>query len=494
MKMPNTADRRHTWMTILGFACALGFLFSVFYGGANQVAALGTVTLERARTLCVMIFMIGSFAWVVASSASGKKRFRAFAPLVVLSLFPITGLFVTVGFTGELWAVIIEGAAYGVPAALLLCAWGRVLGGQQIERSVPIAFIAAAFGAICVFVIWILIPAVDQLAFAIFPFVSVMFLNASCAFAHTEKAASVVGGQPLPAMESSMSDTALRLSGRIMCGTAAFGFAAGLVEAFGIASGNSQNEQLTYALLIFTFFCLAVLQLFGAAPLAGVKSVLPKFNEHAEDDGPIDGAYRLAILLLLGGLLAVQVLSAVGLPGETIVAAGYLGLITVLVALFLVMGAIGSGDASYVFARGFSILFAGEVVGIIVGNALSEWEFSAAMGVILAVAGILIAYAYLFLFTDRDLRSLSVVLEDTDTFECACERIIAKFALSKRESEILPLALRGRTSERIASEFYITKNTVDTHMRRIYSKCGVSSRQELIDLGESFQRGERSSL
>ena len=56
--------------------------------------------------------------------------------------------------------------------------------------------------------------------------------------------------------------------------------------------------------------------------------------------------------------------------------------------------------------------------------------------------------------------------------------------LSKREAEILPLALKGRTSERIAEQFVISKSTVDTHLRRIYAKCDVHSRQELIDLGE----------
>ena len=46
------------------------------------------------------------------------------------------------------------------------------------------------------------------------------------------------------------------------------------------------------------------------------------------------------------------------------------------------------------------------------------------------------------------------------------------------------LTARGYTGERIAAEFYISKSTVDTHLRRIYAKCGVHGRQELIDLGE----------
>ena len=49
--------------------------------------------------------------------------------------------------------------------------------------------------------------------------------------------------------------------------------------------------------------------------------------------------------------------------------------------------------------------------------------------------------------------------------------------------------MKGRTGERIAAEFYISKSApVDTHLRRIYQKCGVHGRQELIDLGERTER------
>ena len=103
------------------------------------------------------------------------------------------------------------------------------------------------------------------------------------------------------------------------------------------------------------------------------------------------------------------------------------------------------------------------------------------------MAGIATLYAYLFLFTDHDMASLSLVVQQTDRFQKTCETVIAQFGLSRRESEILPMVLRGRTSERIAQELFITKNTVDTHIRRIYGKCGVHSRQELIDLAERME-------
>ena len=156
-----------------------------------------------------------------------------------------------------------------------------------------------------------------------------------------------------------------------------------------------------------------------------------------------------------------------------------------LVSLFLVMGRVAGRDAVGSFAHGFAALFAGEIGGILLGGALSSapgpFDVSAAL---VALAGVAVLYAYLFLFTDRDMAVLSVVIAQTDRFEEVCELIARRAKLSKREAEILPLALRGRTAERIAGEFFISKNTVDTHLRRIYAKCGVHTRQELIDLGE----------
>ena len=71
------------------------------------------------------------------------------------------------------------------------------------------------------------------------------------------------------------------------------------------------------------------------------------------------------------------------------------------------------------------------------------------------------------------------------------DAIVEQAGLSKREAEVLALALRGRTNERIAQELVVSKSTVDTHLRRIYSKAGVHSRQELIDYGENLVRSAR---
>src|SRR3990172_606494 len=51
--------------------------------------------------------------------------------------------------------------------------------------------------------------------------------------------------------------------------------------------------------------------------------------------------------------------------------------------------------------------------------------------------------------------------------------------LSTREVELAELAARGMPSKEIASRLFISPETVKTHLRNIFRKCGVRSRGEL---------------
>lgn len=63
--------------------------------------------------------------------------------------------------------------------------------------------------------------------------------------------------------------------------------------------------------------------------------------------------------------------------------------------------------------------------------------------------------------------------------------------LSKREREVLKLVLEGKSNKQIALALHITENTVEFHLKNIYSKVQVSSRTELIiKLRDSVVAGE----
>lgn len=62
----------------------------------------------------------------------------------------------------------------------------------------------------------------------------------------------------------------------------------------------------------------------------------------------------------------------------------------------------------------------------------------------------------------------------------ACERLSARYALSAREAEVLTYLAGGHGSPYIAEKLFISENTVRTHMRNMYRKMGISSKEELI--------------
>ncbi|NTU88794.1 MAG: helix-turn-helix transcriptional regulator [Actinobacteria bacterium] len=69
-----------------------------------------------------------------------------------------------------------------------------------------------------------------------------------------------------------------------------------------------------------------------------------------------------------------------------------------------------------------------------------------------------------------------------DTLEARCETLSQRRKLSKRESEILCYMGRGHSPVYIAKTLLISESTARSHVRNIYRKVGVSSREELLQL------------
>ena len=60
-------------------------------------------------------------------------------------------------------------------------------------------------------------------------------------------------------------------------------------------------------------------------------------------------------------------------------------------------------------------------------------------------------------------------------------------ALSERELEVLHLVAEGLTNAEIAGKLVIAHSTVKTHINRIYSKLGVSSRTRAVARARQLQ-------
>lgn len=66
------------------------------------------------------------------------------------------------------------------------------------------------------------------------------------------------------------------------------------------------------------------------------------------------------------------------------------------------------------------------------------------------------------------------------------EQMGKQFLLSDREIEVLALYALGWTQKRVAEELYISPSTAHAHIKRIYAKTGLHSRQEILDFMDQY--------
>lgn len=80
----------------------------------------------------------------------------------------------------------------------------------------------------------------------------------------------------------------------------------------------------------------------------------------------------------------------------------------------------------------------------------------------------------------------ATVGDSAKSFERRVKECAGVYGLTPRETELYARLVRGHTVKAICEGLSITENTAWTHIRSIYAKCGVKSKQALI---EAFEQG-----
>lgn len=76
------------------------------------------------------------------------------------------------------------------------------------------------------------------------------------------------------------------------------------------------------------------------------------------------------------------------------------------------------------------------------------------------------------------------------SLEKRCEAIVRRFELSPRESDVLVAFAHGRNVAYLAERLCLSENTIRSHSKSLYTKLGIHSKQELLDLVEEAGKGD----
>lgn len=189
-------------------------------------------------------------------------------------------------------------------------------------------------------------------------------------------------------------------------------------------------------------------------------------------------------LIVLGGLFLQngELLSVLGLPA---VAGAQASMATELFSQFLfwvaMIAAMRVGGVSPYRAVGVA---EGCMSAAALGLGLALFGHGNADGVVAAAAtyGTLVVVWYLLRRTQQLNEACALPVPGEDPIQAACDTLAAARGLSPRETEVLRLLAQGRSRSFIQSELYLSDGTVKTHIRHIYQKLDVHSKQELISL------------
>lgn len=146
-------------------------------------------------------------------------------------------------------------------------------------------------------------------------------------------------------------------------------------------------------------------------------------------------------------------------------------------------------NPSKVLGIGLSANVLGVLMGGLIGNAIASVNGQSTNSTLLALGVVCVTLVMLpplhkhLTVLLKDHAYLTVISEMSSQEQtCLIRNFTIAERLTERESEIASLLITGKTYRMIAGELHVSENTVKTHVKNIYSKAGVQSRTELMNI------------
>jgi DNA-binding CsgD family transcriptional regulator len=489
---------QQTPVSYLGMTFTIAWVYVTFYTSAlspQNPLDIQTINIYRA---CNLVASLGAFLLlIILQKRFGEVSLRPqvqIASAVITTLSTLVAAFVPADSIGGLIIGIIACALSSICSTIMYVAWGHFYGlpfNRSSKIILPLASaLAMALSLICLFLTG---PGLSIIA-SLLPLLSLTFYQKALIDSPPPDADVNTDTDAKKALE----ETSGNFPWRIAIILAIFWFIFTFMNV-DITHSNPIGHETLYG---WGFAC-------GLAGSLFVAWQFTHFNRHTT----FATVFKAAIPLLL---LAVVLFLLFPSQSFIVVHSICLMAMTIFNAHLLVFGAVFvrknmlTATTSYAGMRIFAS--AGEGLAIIVFYLIASRLNILMLTFAFILMFAILVCALLAAMTDTNIdnfhnkhRDKTLIRIDTDlegnspsvnqelkdrneameTFEHICNEIGKTYELSAREIEVIILYGRGRDLPYICEHLYISKPTVNTHVRHIFEKIGIHSKQELLDLLEN---------
>lgn len=416
-----------------------------------------------------------------ALSDAAKRRLDVVAGACMAA----AALLLALPLASEAAGTAVGAALGGVGVGWAYMRWGEFYSELDIHYATPLIFLTMALGSVGKTIVDFLPAAPATAVLACLPLIT---------FAAMRRSLATVPDAPQPARY--YNERTIGSLWRLVAGIAVYSLTVGIIQSLFLEAEPSPY----FASVLVHHGGEVLLSLALFVWVVGLKRGL-SFSR----------TWRLVLLLVATALIFAPYLEEVF--GSYLFALIRIAQTFLILFLFLALADIAR-HSTYrpitVFAAGwvaYSLPFA---LGKMAGDALQTWGHDASMIMSLIVWVLVIATLFFLdessagnhlVFTElndggdedtpaKRMGAMQQTLDEpgaADTLALRCAVMTEAYALTPRESEILELLARGRSKAYIADAFFISENTVRGHVKRLYAKLDVHSKQELVDQVEAVE-------
>lgn len=475
----------------IGYALYVTFNFAYLHdalpliGGMGLTQAVGALFLGIFFGVRLLCFLGCAVLSLVRPNISTSSATAAFGSLLLVIGITLSAMVLRIpslsfGATETALLLALSAALLGVGDALVLVMWGCFCGTLSL-RTTYLFVLASYIAALLAVTLLASLPPLVLVIGAWATFAAMPFLiSRSLSGAHVSEQ------KP----NASVARRSVQALWRPVLLTALFALLSNfMILVSGQQSVEASSAQFTSSLVTFVVVLLLLLP-----ALVSAKTV------------NIAVAYRIALPLATGGFLLLAFLwNSGGGMANSLVAMGWL--IADVISWCMIAEAVREMQAPpfLLFGIGEAVISFMSLAGVALGLLFAS-RLGTEIVTLLALA-LVVVYLFstivLFVLKDRALISAQPGKIDTtsganseggsapapepvliveDRVRHSCAALAERAQLTPRETDALGYLAQGRSTQYMAEHLCISENTVKSHVRNVYQKLGVHSKQDIIDI------------